>query len=154
MPDTWLKNVINSHEHTEVPIYEASPERKVRGRVPENYIRGAPKEPRDQSQFFKAVKAGKESKMTIIDLIEKLKEEVYKQMDAGKEPNSAYANLTTWYEMLNLNSIKNETFDRVYNNARGFIWGLRATYCITEEEADQLLEELKQINNKFYGIND
>lgn len=92
--------------------------------------------------------------MTIIDLIEKLKEEVYKQMDAGKEPNSAYANLTTWYEMLNLNSIKNETFDRVYNNARGFIWGLRATYCITEEEADQLLEELKQINNKFYGIND
>lgn len=49
----------------EVPIYEASPGRKERGRVPENYIQRAPLRALYQSQFFKAVKAGKESEMTM-----------------------------------------------------------------------------------------
>lgn len=117
---------------------------------------GAPLRALYQSQFFKAAKAGKESKMTIIDLIEKLKKEVYKQMDAGKEINGSYGVLEQWYiEMLTLNPRRDQNrFDSDYYNINGLIWGLRAAYYITQEEMDQLKEDLDWIDKRFYGIND
>lgn len=94
--------------------------------------------------------------MTIIDLIEKLKEEVYKQMDAGKEVNGAYGVLKEWYtKMLTLNPSRDyNKFDSLYYSINGLIWGLRATYYITEEEKDQLIEDLNRIDRRFYSIND
>lgn len=94
--------------------------------------------------------------MTIIDLIEKLKKEVYKQMDAGKEINGSYGVLEQWYtEMLTLNPRRDQNrFDSDYYNINGLIWGLRAAYYITQEEMDQLKEDLDWIDKRFYGIND
>lgn len=94
--------------------------------------------------------------MTIIDLIEKLKEEVSKQMDAGKESNGAYGVIKSWYtEILTLDSRQDyDKFDKYYYKINGFIWGLRAAYYITQEEQDQLMEDLQRINSVFYNIND
>lgn len=94
--------------------------------------------------------------MTITDLIEKLKEEAYKQADARKESNGAYGVLKEWYkEMLALDPYKdNKKFDNKFYSIYGFIWGLRAAYYITQEEKDQLLEDLTEINRRFYSISD
>lgn len=94
--------------------------------------------------------------MTIIDLIEKLEEEAKKQVDAGKEANGAHGVLEAWYtEMLTLNPIRDHSrFYSDYYKINGLIWGLKAAYYITKDEKDQLLEELTQISNRFYSIND
>lgn len=91
--------------------------------------------------------------MTIIDLIEKLREEIYKRTE--EEPNGAYGVLESWHtEMLALNPNREyDKFNDYYYKIYGLIWGLRAAYYITKEEKDQLMEELQRISKKFYNIN-
>lgn len=91
------------------------------------------------------MKAGKESEMTIINLIKKLEEKSFKQAEAGKEAGGEYAVLEAWYqEMLTLNPDKYAERDYYYHNINGFIWGLKAADYITQTEKNELTENLMQ----------
>ena len=93
--------------------------------------------------------------MTIKKLIWKLRKKTLKQVEQGKEPNGAYGVLESWYAniiKLDPRVEKTEKFQCYYNNITGMIWGLMAVSFITDNEGHQLLEELNQIMNRFYRI--
>lgn len=101
------------------------------------------------------MKAGKESKMTISDLIEKLEKETLKRLEAGERINGRYNNLKTWYEgMDRCRPDKSIVFDEYYDYTYAFISGLEAAYYITAEEADELIEELSHIRHRFWETQD
>lgn len=45
-----------------------------------------------------------------------------------------------------------DSFNSYCDNFRGVIWGLYAAYYISEIQRDQLINDLLQASNRFYGI--
>ncbi len=93
--------------------------------------------------------------MTIKELIKKLEQENQKWMNQGREPNGSYGVPESWYsDITKMDPRIDETdkFQRYYDNITGMIWGLKAAFFITDKEGIQLLEELNQIMEKFYEI--
>lgn len=62
LPDTGKENVMDSHEHTRSPDIRSQSRKKGAGQNIKKLHKGAPLRALYQSQFLKAVKAGKESK--------------------------------------------------------------------------------------------
>lgn len=55
MPDTGMENVKDSHEHTEVPIYEANPRKKGAGQSTKKLHTGSTQRATRPKPIFKAV---------------------------------------------------------------------------------------------------
>jgi len=87
------------------------------------------------------VKAGKESKMTIIDLIEKLRK-------TGKE----YIIKNTYERMVFCKPNDSAVFNCHYEFMQAFLCGLYSVNYINDYEWKQLNDDLKRIRESFWDM--